>query len=96
MTPDIYINVRLKMPEEGGQKSHIFGEFYSCPMLIDGEGFDCRLMIKGLELLPGTWLEVPVKFLNRDLAISNLSIGKAVVLWEGKDIADGVVTRIIP
>lgn len=95
MKPDVCITVRFKTPEEGGRQGPVLGTLYACPMMIDGEGFDCRLIIKAAELLPGHWYDVPVKFLNRKLAIPRLSIGKKVVLWEGKDVADGVVVKII-
>jgi len=95
MKPDVCITVRFKTPEEGGRKSPVLGALYGCPMMIDGEGFDCRLMIKDAELLAGIWYDVPVKFLNRKLAIPRLSVGKKVVLWEGKDVADGVVVKMI-
>jgi len=95
MNPDVCITVRFKTPEEGGRKGPVIGGLYACPMMIDGEGFDCRLMIDNMELLAGTWYDVPVKFLNKKWAIPRLSVGKKVVLWEGKDVADGVVARII-
>lgn len=95
MTPDVYIEVRFRTTEEGGRKSPVIGEFYACPLIIDGEAYDCRLLIKGEELKLGRSYEVPVKLLNRDLVMSKLFIGKSVILWEGKDVADGKVTKII-
>lgn len=94
MVPDIRLRVRFRTPDEGGRKCAIFGELYACPMLIDGEGFDCRLMIKDMELVLGEWHVVPVKFLNRELALSRLVVGKKVILWEGKNVADGTVIQI--
>jgi hypothetical protein len=95
MMPDVYIELRFKTPDEGGRKTPISGrsDFYACPLFVDGEGFDCRLLTKGTTLELGRWYEVPVKFMNRDLAISKLNVGKAVSLWEGKDIATGRVLR---
>jgi hypothetical protein len=95
MTPDAYIEVRFRTTEEGGRKSPVVGAFYACPMFIDGEGFDCRLFIKGLKLNLGSYYEVPLKFLNREMALSRLSVGKIVTLWEGRDVADGKITKII-
>ncbi|MDD5276205.1 MAG: hypothetical protein PHR16_08990 [Methylovulum sp.] len=94
MVPDAYIEIRFRTTEENGRKTTVSGDFYACPMFIDGEGFDCRLLIKGMELVLGTWYKVPVKFLNRDLVLPKLSVGKIVTLWEGKDIADGKVLKI--
>ncbi len=95
MTPDAYIEVRFRTTEEGGRKTPVTGEFYACPLFIDGEAYDCRLLIKGMKLELGRSYEVPIKFLNRDLVVPKLFIGKCVILWEGKDVADGKVTRII-
>lgn len=95
MIPDAYIEVRFRTTEEGGRKTPVTGEFYACPLFIDGEAYDCRLLIKGMKLELGRSYEVPVKFLNRDLVVPKLYIGKNVILWEGKDAADGKVTRII-
>lgn len=95
MSPDAYIDVKFRTTEEGGRKTPVAGNYYACPMFIDGEGFDCRLLISGMSLALGTWYKVPVKFLNRDLALPNLVVGKVVTLWEGKDIADGKVLEIV-
>jgi len=45
MIPDIIIAVRFFLPEEGGRKTPIRGEFYSCPLFLGEEGFDCRLIL---------------------------------------------------
>lgn len=95
MIPDAYIEVRFRTAEEGGRKTPVTGEFYACPLFIDGEAYDCRLLIKNMNLELGRSYEVPIKFLSRDLAVPKLFIGKNVVLWEGKDVADGKVTKII-
>ena len=95
MSPDAYIEVRFRTTEEGGRKTPVTGEFYACPLFIDGEPYDCRLLIKNKTLELGHTYEVPVKFLNRDLVVPKLFIGKNVILWEGRDVADGKVTRIV-
>ena len=94
MVPDIYLEVRFRTTLEGGRKTPIKGEFYACPLFVDGSGFDCRLLLNGMELALGEYYEVPIKLLNRSSALPKLHVGKAVILWEGKDIADGKVTRI--
>lgn len=95
MEPDIYIKVKFRTTSEGGRKTPVSGDFYACPMIIDDKAYDCRLLIKDMTLELGQRYEVPVKFLNKDLIVPNLSVGKRVILWEGKEIADGQVTRII-
>ncbi len=46
------------------------------------------------EIELGKYYEISVKFLNIDLALPSLSIGKKITLLEGKEIADGEMLRI--
>lgn len=94
MIPDAYIEVRFRTTIEGGRKTPIIGDIYACPIFIDGEGYDCRLLIYGMKIDLGMPYEIPIKFLNRDLILPKLAIGKKIILWEGKDIADGKITKI--
>jgi hypothetical protein len=96
MSPDAYIEVKFRTTEDGGRKTPVTGEFYACPMFIDKEAYDCRLLIKGMILELGHLYIVPVKFLNRDSVLPKLFVGKNIVLWEGRDVADGKVTKIMP
>jgi hypothetical protein len=94
-TPDAIIKVRLKTAVEGGRQTAIaVGDNpYGCPLFVDGEAFDCRLLLKNQTLELGGTYELPVKFLNPDLALPKLSAGKLISLWEGKEIAIGKVVR---
>ncbi len=100
MKPDIYINIRFRTTSEGGRVSSLghkkprVVDFYACPMIIDDKAYDCRLLIGDQELILGLHYQVPVVFVNRDLALPNLSVGKNITLWEGKEIADGQITRV--
>ena len=94
MNPDIYIKVKFRTTLEGGRKTPINGDFYACPMIVDNKAYDCRLLLTGKTLELGNFYGVPVKFLNRDLIVPKLIVGKNIILWEGKDVADGQVTRI--
>jgi hypothetical protein len=93
MTPDITIEVRFKTPSEGGRNGPVIGARFGCPMLIAGQAFDCRLLTSGRTLELGKTYEVPVKFLNADLALPKLTSGMEITLWEGKEIATGRVLR---
>ena len=95
MTPDIIIIVRFLATSEGGRETQVQGEFYSCPLFIDGVGFDCRLLLNGRPLDLGETYEVPVKFLFRDKALPKMKIGAMVHLWEGRNVAEGRVTQIL-
>lgn len=93
MMPDALLEVRFKTTEEGGRNTPVNGDFYACPLFVDGEGFECRLLIKGRTLELGIRYEVPVKFMNKELILPKLEIGKVVMLWEGKDVGSGKVLR---
>ena len=95
MKPDAIIDVRFKTTSEGGRRTPIKGDSYACPLFIDGEGFDCRILLNK-ELQLGQNYQLPVKFLNRDLVISKLSRGRRFTLWEGKDVASGRVLEVLP
>lgn len=94
MIPDAIIRVRFKTATESGRNTAVEGNFYACPLFIDGEAFDCRLFLSGKRLELGEYYEVPVKFLNRDVVLPKLVVGKEIVLWEGKDVAIGNIVAL--
>jgi len=94
MTPDAYLQVRFKTHDEGGRKTPVTGDYYACPLFVDGEGFECRLLIDGKTLALGQWYELPVKFMNKELVVPKLSVGKVVTLWEGKDVGLGKILKL--
>lgn len=94
MEPDIYIKIRFRTTAEGGRKTSVAGDFYGCPLIIDNEAYDCRLLIKDTTIELGQFYEIPVKLLNRGLALPKLYVGKKIMLWEGKEVADGEIIKI--
>lgn len=95
MRPDAILRVRFLTASEGGRSAAVDGDFYRCPLFVEGEGFDCRIMLGGKRLELGAVHEVPIKFLYRDDALRRLSVGKKVQLWEGRVITDGEVMAVI-
>ena len=95
LIPDIIISVRFFTTSEGGRLRDVQGEYYRCPLLVDGEAFECRLLLYGRHLELGTTYEVPVKFLSREYALPMLYVGKEVLLWEFKVVANAHVTNIL-
>lgn len=91
--------MRFKTSDEGGRKTSVkrktpLGpDFYGCPMEIDGKAYDCRLLIGDNEIELGKYYEIPVKFLDKDLALPNLAVGKSITLLEGKEVANGQVIK---
>ncbi|MEI8329516.1 MAG: hypothetical protein WCG14_05930 [Chlamydiia bacterium] len=100
MNADVYIKVRFKTSEEGGRKTPVkrktplWPDFYGCPLMVDGKAYDCRLLIGDQEIELGKYYEIPVKFLDKNLALPNLAVGKNIILLEGKEIANGQVIKI--
>jgi hypothetical protein len=98
MKPHILAKVRFNTTAEGGRKTGVGGtttvvDYYGCPFIVDGEAFDCRLLLEQpLEL--GRSYDVPVRFLNPQLVLPKLSEGKEFTLLEGKEIAKGKVLRM--
>jgi len=95
MKPDAIINVRFLTAAEGGRNAAVEGQFYACPLFVDNEGFDCRLLLEGRRLELGSTYEVPIKFLYRELALPKLAAGKEVLLWEGRSVAKAQVVKVI-
>ena len=94
MKPDIIVQIRFKTEEEGGRKLPLKKGIYSCPMIIDHESFDCRVLIKDNLVKLDQIYELQVNFLNYDLVAKTISIGKRIFLWEGKKIAEGIIKKI--
>ena len=96
MKPDAFIRMRFRTTVEGGRENNIIilDIPYGCPLLVDNEAFDCRILIKNKTLFLGETYELPIKLLSPELAFPRLFPGKTVKLWEGKDIASGEVLRV--
>ena len=91
---DALIKVRFRTRREGGRDEPVPGPSFGCPMFIDGEAFDCRLQHGKPELPLGQWLDVKVKFLDRANVARKLSAGTKFLLWEGKNVAEGIVLDV--
>lgn len=96
MVADAVLEIRLKTHAENGRVSAISGDVYHCPLLVDGEAFDCRVYHDGKVLELGHTYQVDVRFLSPHDALPHLSIGKQISLWEGKEIATGTVLQVRP
>jgi len=94
MKYDAIIEVRFMTAEEGGRKTPVGGPFYACPLFVEGQGFDCRLLLEGRCLELGNVYEVPVKFMNSELALAKLAKGTGISLWEGRSVATGRILEI--
>jgi hypothetical protein len=96
LVPDVIACIYMFTIEEGGLKRKIISSQYRCPLFIDGEGFDCCLLLDNIKdgLSPGKTFEVPIKFLRFDLAQHHLLPGAQFVLWAGRNIANGKILEV--
>jgi hypothetical protein len=99
MQPDIIARIRLFTLEEGGRSQPIPPIQFGCPLFLEGQrqGHDCRLLLDhvGVELNPGSTVDIPIKFPFPQDAVPCLRLGDKFRLWEGRDIAQGEVLRIL-
>jgi hypothetical protein len=60
LTPDVIIEVRFKTSAEGGRQGNVEIALtpYGCPLIVDGEAFDCRFLLKERVLELGETYEV--------------------------------------
>ncbi|MBI1847688.1 MAG: hypothetical protein HYR86_12040 [Candidatus Rokubacteria bacterium] len=96
MKPDILARVTLYRTEQGGRRRPTPSSRFGCLFQVDGEYFDCRLLLdKSGPLNPGQTAVVAVKFLSPQLLKGHLRRSKPFKLWENKPIASGKVTKIL-
>lgn len=88
---DICAEIKLLTTEEGGRRGPITGRKYSCPLVIDGRGYDCRILIGNRTLTLGQSHYMCIKFLDRDFSMPLFTVGKVFSLWEGREIGSGIV-----
>ena len=96
MAAEIIARVRLYETRHGDRQGPTPADRFGCVFEIDGEYFDCRLLLEGVgSLAPGQTATVPIKFLHPDLLAGRLSDSRVFHLWEGKPIAEGEVKQIV-
>lgn len=93
--PDIIARVTMYSSQVCG-RSTIPAVRYGCPLFIEGQGFDCRLLLDqvGHGLEAGVEVEVPIKFLYLDLVRELLRPGVRFTLWEAKNFAEGEIVTV--
>lgn len=96
LQPDIIARVAMFPSNIGGRPVPIPAVCYRCLLFIDGQGFDCRLLLDqiGHGLAPGDAAEVPIRFLSFDLVKNLLSPGAYFNLWEMRNFAEGEILQI--
>jgi hypothetical protein len=91
---DITAEVTLLPRGSGPRDGPIIGEWFGCPISINGEMFDVRFYLPshGIEL--GSTSTVQGAFLSPDLVRPLIHRGTRFTLWEGGTIGEGTVMEI--
>jgi hypothetical protein len=96
MTPDVIAKIKLYETDVGGRCEPTPSDQFGCLVEINGEYFDCRLMLESIgSLRPGQIAIVPIKFLRPDLVCPLLRISQDFRLWDGKTVGNGEVQEIV-
>jgi len=94
-TPDLLAKVTFYSTEIGGRKGVTPHDIFGCPLEFDNEYFDARFdLTESGEVKPGTTVNLPVKFLNKELVKQKLSVGVKFKLWESGTIGEGEILEV--
>lgn len=92
---DVIGRVRLLSSEEGGRKGPTPPDKLVCVFITAKSAFDCQLILGDVGALsPGQSADVPIKFLDPDVALEAIRIGTQFELWEGRVIGEGRVVQM--
>ena len=92
MKPDIIALLTLYQTDKGGRKGATPPDRFACLLELDGEYFDCRLLLDEVGALsPGQTATIPIKLLSPELLRGHLHVSQEFYLWDGHRIADGKV-----
>jgi len=64
-------------------------------MFVDGEYFDCLILLNGQQIDLGEWHTLAVTFLRPDLVMPLLAVCKPIMLWESGFVADGTIRELL-
>lgn len=91
----ILAEVHLFTTENGGRDSPTPAKLFGCPAEIEGELFDCRLILGESEcLVPGDTVALPIEFLSPDIVLQMLRVGDEFQLWELRYIGTAKVLAL--
>ncbi len=94
MQPDIIALITLYPTNRGGRQGATPPDKFGCLFELNGEYFDCRLLLGGIGALsPGQTAVVPILFLSPELLRGHISVSQAFYLRDGCRIADGEVVQ---
>lgn len=95
IVPDILATIRFYSSNDGGRRMPVTREIFTCPFKFENQLYDCGIFLKDIGCIyPGETKTVPVKFLSPDLIKPRLKQNAKFYLWDGRDIAEGIIDLI--
>ena len=92
---DIIAEIHFYSENEGGRDIPTPDNFFGCPMIINGNFYDCRLLLGNIgSVKPGDKIIVPIKFLDSQKVLGLLKQDDKFELWEMRNIAEGKVVKV--
>lgn len=102
----VIARVEFHATERGGKARSIDpGAGYGCPVLFENapylssHAYDCRFLLweRRTPIQPGDVLnEAALVFLSEDEVLPHIGEGTRFILWEGREVGQGVVLRVDP
>lgn len=94
--PDAIAEIRFFLPSQGGRRTNPKpSKFYTCPLFVEGNGFDCRILTNEKIIHLGTTYQFSIVFLNWDFASPHMKAGTQFLMWEGKNIGEGRILEVM-
>ena len=96
VSPELEAAVWLYSASEGGRTQPTPKDFLGCLFELNGEFYDCRLLLESVgSVRPGSRFQVSIKLLRADLLLGLLSLDKSFFVREGgQRIGEGKITKL--
>jgi translation elongation factor EF-Tu-like GTPase len=97
LSSELEAAVWLYSASQGGRTQPTPKDFLGCLFELDGEFYECRLLLGSVgSVPPGSRFQVPIKLLRADLLDGLLSLDKRFFIREGgQKIGEGKITKIL-
>jgi len=94
--PDVLLDIKFYTTDAGGRTLPTASNFYGCVFEFQGKNHDGRLLLENIgSIYPGdSKKSVPLKFLDPDSILKDLTVGSILKIREGRYIGEAVVAQI--
>ena len=92
----ILATIKFRRTEDGGRETPLPSGRIGCILEVSGQDFSCWLLnAKGLAVAPGSTRQLEVIIAAPELAMPLLKEGSSFVLKDYRELATGVVDRVV-